>query len=315
MTPQRVTLITLGVADLDVARAFYARLGWVQADGAPGVSFFQMQGQVLGLFGQGDLAKDQGRAGVALGTGAITLAQNFADEAGVDAAYAGALAAGAAGLKPPEKVFWGGYSGYWADLDGHVWEVAMNPFWPLMPDGRLILPGQIERIHETEISAADEAQIAALLATCFDTDFGGRSYFRTRHHLRLVIRDQGQIVAHVALQFRAVRLGGRLLDVAALAEVATHPDHRGKGLAAQLLQQAIAEAKAARAQHFLLFGTARLYAAAGFDRARNPMVYVEMDGARTGAIKREVAQVLRVLDLGDHPWDQTAELDVLGGLF
>ena len=142
MTPQRVTLITLGVADLAAARAFYARLGWMEhGESQPGIAFFQMQGQALALFRRDQLAEDQGRKGAALGTGAITLAQNFATEAEVDAAFAAALAAGATALKAPEKVFWGGYSGYWADPDGHVWEVAMNPFWPLAADGSLTLPG------------------------------------------------------------------------------------------------------------------------------------------------------------------------------
>ncbi len=141
MTPQRVTLITLGVADLAAARAFYARLGWQEhKESQEGVAFFQMHGAALALFGADDLAVDQGRPGAALGTGAITLAQNFATEAEVDAAYAAALAAGGRALKAPEKVFWGGYSGYWADPDGHVWEVAMNPFWPLTEDGSMRLP-------------------------------------------------------------------------------------------------------------------------------------------------------------------------------
>lgn len=138
---QRVTLITLGVADLARARAFYAALGWVAAMDAQGVSFYQMNGLVLGLFGLADLAVDQGRAGAVLGTGAVTLAQNFADRAAVDAAFGAALAAGATGLKAPEEVFWGGYSGYFADPDGHVWELAHNPFWPLNADGSLTLPG------------------------------------------------------------------------------------------------------------------------------------------------------------------------------
>lgn len=140
MTPQRVTLITLGVADLDRARAFYAALGWVAADETPGVSFYQMHGAVLGLFPLVELAKDQGRPDAALGTGAMTLAQNFPTEADVDAAFAHALACGATSLKAPEKVFWGGYSGYYADPDGNVWELAMNPFWPLAADGSLTLP-------------------------------------------------------------------------------------------------------------------------------------------------------------------------------
>ena len=140
MTPQRVTLITLGVADLATAIAFYERLGWRQHGRQEGVAFFQLNGLALALFGLADLAADQGRAGATLGMGAVTLAQNFATEAEVDAAFTQALAAGATALKPPEKVFWGGYSGYWADPDGHVWEVAMNPFWPLAADGSLTLP-------------------------------------------------------------------------------------------------------------------------------------------------------------------------------
>lgn len=141
MIPPRVTLITLGVKNLTEARAFYARLGWTESkQSQPTVAFFQMNGLALGLFGLSDLAEDQGRAGALLGTGAISLAQNFASEAEVDAAYAAALAAGATALKAPEKVFWGGYSGYWADPEGHVWEVAMNPFWPLGADGSLTLP-------------------------------------------------------------------------------------------------------------------------------------------------------------------------------
>jgi predicted lactoylglutathione lyase len=140
MTPQRVTLITLGVVDLDRAAAFYAALGWTPAEALESVVFYQMNGLVLGLFGRSDLAADQGRPDAALGTGAMTLAQNFGTEAEVDAAFATALAAGATALKAPEKVFWGGYSGYFADPDGHVWELAMNPFWPLSADGSLTLP-------------------------------------------------------------------------------------------------------------------------------------------------------------------------------
>jgi hypothetical protein len=141
MNTQRVTLITLGVKDLSAARAFYAALGWQEhGQSQPGVAFYQMHGAALALFGRDDLAADQGRPGAALGTGAMTLAQNFATGAEVDAAYAAALAAGATPLKAPTKVFWGGYSGYWADLDGHVWEVAFNPFWPLADDGSLTLP-------------------------------------------------------------------------------------------------------------------------------------------------------------------------------
>ena len=141
MTPQRITLVTLGVADMARSREFYAALGWqMHPQSQEAVTFYQANGFVFGLFGLEDLAKDQGRPGAALGIGGTTLAQNFATEAEVDAAYAAAMTAGAKALKSPEKVFWGGYSGYYADPDGHVWEVAMNPFWPLNEDGSLTLP-------------------------------------------------------------------------------------------------------------------------------------------------------------------------------
>ena len=141
MTPQRVTLITLGVDDLERSKAFYAALGWqVTREMVGEVVFYQINGMALGLFGRAALADDQGRPGATLGTGAVTLAQNFTTEAEVDEAYAAALSAGATPLKAPEKVFWGGYSGYFADPDGHVWELAHNPFWPLNDDGSLTLP-------------------------------------------------------------------------------------------------------------------------------------------------------------------------------
>jgi predicted lactoylglutathione lyase len=140
MTLQRVTLITLGVADLTCAKIFYGALGWTPTSDEGEVVFYQINGMVLGFFGLGPLAKDQGRPDAQLGTGAMTLAQNFNTDAAVDVAYALALTAGATALKAPEKVFWGGYSGYYADPDGHVWEVAHNPFWELNPDGSLTLP-------------------------------------------------------------------------------------------------------------------------------------------------------------------------------
>lgn len=141
MFPKSIALVTLGVADLDRSRAFYAALGWEAAEVSAGVVFIQLAGQVLALFGRDDLAKDQGRPAAVLGTGAMTLARNFASVAEVDAAFDRAVSAGAEVLKRPEAVFWGGYSGYFSDPDGHVWELAMNPFWALEEDGTLTLPG------------------------------------------------------------------------------------------------------------------------------------------------------------------------------
>ena len=140
MFPRSISLITLGVDDLQRSRRFYAALGWEATEAPEGVVFIQLAGQVLGLFPLEELAKDQGRPGTELGFGAMTLARNFGSVEGVDAAFELALSAGASVVKRPEKVFWGGYSGYFADPDGHVWEVAMNPFWPLGADGTLTLP-------------------------------------------------------------------------------------------------------------------------------------------------------------------------------
>ena len=144
MTPrlsaQRVTLIALGVDDLDRSAAFYEALGWQAAQEMPGVKFYRLKGMMLGLTGKDALAQDQGRPGAKLGTGAMALAQNYASPEDVDAAFAAAVSAGATALKLPEKAEWGGYSGYYADPDGHVWELAHNPFWPLDAEGYLAEP-------------------------------------------------------------------------------------------------------------------------------------------------------------------------------
>lgn len=141
MKAERITLITLGVADIRRSRTFYEDWGWkVHPASMEALVLFQMGGLALALFDLKALAEDQGRAGASLGTGAMTLAQNFATRAEVDAAWDDALRAGATALKAPRDVFWGGYSGYYADPDGHVWEIAMNPFWPLSADGSLTLP-------------------------------------------------------------------------------------------------------------------------------------------------------------------------------
>jgi uncharacterized protein len=137
LTPQRITLITLGVANLRRARTFYTRWGWQPCEETPEVVFFDLGGFRLGLFGLTGLADDQGRLVHGLGTGAMTLAQNFHDRDAVDQAFHDALSAGALSLKRPEPTPWGGYSGYLSDPDGHVWELAHNPFWPLDNEGWL----------------------------------------------------------------------------------------------------------------------------------------------------------------------------------
>jgi hypothetical protein len=140
---QRITLITLGVEDLERSIRFYRDgLGWVpSAESQPGqIAFFQLNGMVLGLWPRTLLAADA-RAVDGGGWGGIALAQNQRSQEAVDAAVSAAVEAGATLLKAPEATDWGGYSGYVADPDGHPWELAHNPFWPLAEDGSLVLPG------------------------------------------------------------------------------------------------------------------------------------------------------------------------------
>ncbi|MDR3494119.1 MAG: VOC family protein [Ancalomicrobiaceae bacterium] len=138
----RITLVTLGVADVARASAFYERLGFQRsAAGNEHVAFFQLGPMVLSVFGQHDLIEDACLpADQAPRPGGITLAHNVDSPEAVDRVLAEAVAAGATLLKPGRTVFWGGYSGYFADPDGHPWEVAHNPFFPLDAAGQLRLP-------------------------------------------------------------------------------------------------------------------------------------------------------------------------------
>jgi catechol 2,3-dioxygenase-like lactoylglutathione lyase family enzyme len=141
--PARINLVTLGVADVEAAAAFYERLGWRRSSASVpgGVAFFALGGAVLGLFGSADLAADA-RLPYADPPAfrGQSLAINLPNEAEVDAAITAAVAAGGTLLKAAERADWGGWSGYFADPDGHAWEVAYNPGWPLDGDGRVLLP-------------------------------------------------------------------------------------------------------------------------------------------------------------------------------
>ena len=140
--PAHISLITLGVADVAKATSFYERLGFVRSKRASqeSVSFFQAGPVVLALWGRDAQRDDAQAAELWTGNGGIAVAQNLTSGAEVNAMMARAEAAGARILKPAAKTFWGGYDGYFADLDGHVWEVAFNPFWELDEDGRVRLP-------------------------------------------------------------------------------------------------------------------------------------------------------------------------------
>lgn len=146
--PQRFTLVTLGVADVAVATAFYRRLGWRQSThSVEGTAFFSTPGPVIALWTSPELAVDAGRASetdapqTAPQYRGVALAINFDTREEVDRAIADWEAAGGHVTKPAAETEWGGYSGYGADPDGNLWEFAHNPFWPLDEHGMPHLDG------------------------------------------------------------------------------------------------------------------------------------------------------------------------------
>ena len=130
----RISMITLGVQDLGASVKFYEEgLGFPKMKSEPTVAFFTLNGTWLGLYGREALADDATVPAQGSGFEGFALAHNVGSEAEVDEVMRHAVAAGATEVKKPEKVFWGGYSGYFKDPDGHLWEVAHNPFFWVGP--------------------------------------------------------------------------------------------------------------------------------------------------------------------------------------
>jgi catechol 2,3-dioxygenase-like lactoylglutathione lyase family enzyme len=138
----RISIVTLGVADVAQARSYYERLGFRAAGASTGeVAFLDAGGTVLALFSRDDLAADAGIPGSPGGRfSGVALAHNVRSEADVDAVLAEAVAHGGVLYKAGQRAHWGGYRGYFADPDGHLWEVCYNPFFPLDKEGRVLLP-------------------------------------------------------------------------------------------------------------------------------------------------------------------------------
>ena len=137
----RIALVTLGVEDLARASAFYEAMGLKRSRASQEtIHFYDMDGVVLALFPNDMLADDAGVPGVGSGFRRQTLAWNVADAATVDAGFARVIAVGAVSLKTPHKTVWGGYVGHFADPEGHLWEIAHNPFFPLHASGAVSVP-------------------------------------------------------------------------------------------------------------------------------------------------------------------------------
>jgi uncharacterized protein len=138
---QRISIVTLGVSDPERSRAFYERLGWRKSSASSdGIVFFQTGGMALALYPRAELAKDANVAAEGHGFPGITLAFNTRKREEVDTILAEAETSRATILKPAQEAFWGGYSGYFADPDGFLWEVSWNPFFPIAEDGSIRLP-------------------------------------------------------------------------------------------------------------------------------------------------------------------------------
>ena len=137
---QRLSVLTLGVSDLQRARSFYEAIGWTtRAEPDDDVVFFQAGGMVVALWDRTRLAEDSAVED-SPGWGGVTLAHNVGSPAEVDSVIEEARAAGAKVGREPAETFWGGYSGAFIDPDGHPWEVAHNPRWTIEPDGAVALP-------------------------------------------------------------------------------------------------------------------------------------------------------------------------------
>ena len=137
---QRVSLVTIGVADLARARDFYRQIGWVESQASmEEVAFFQAGGMVVALWGRDELAEDSTVTDTG-GWGGVTLAYNTRSPEQVDEVIDQARGAGATIGREPAETVWGGYSGVFIDPDGHPWEVAHNPGWPIDEDGSVRLP-------------------------------------------------------------------------------------------------------------------------------------------------------------------------------
>lgn len=134
-----MSLITLGVADVERARSFYEHLGWQVGLALDDTVFFQAGGTIVGLWGREQLAADSGVTDTD-GWGGITLAHNVRSNDDVDRVIEQARSAGGRIVREPAETFWGGYSGVFVDIDGHPWEVAVNAGFPLAADGSITLP-------------------------------------------------------------------------------------------------------------------------------------------------------------------------------
>jgi predicted N-acetyltransferase YhbS len=174
---------------------------------------------------------------------------------------------------------------------------------------------KVQIVNELDLAPALDQEIAQLLARAFDTDFGGRSYFRQRHHQRLIARIDGTLAGHVALTYRSIALGGQMFPIIGLAEVATDDAFRGQGVARGLITRAIETARHSNAQFALLFGDPAHYQRYGFEVAENNLRYLELDSGVSESVQTVIDPSFMQIATGDTRWDAQAEIDLMGHMF
>ncbi|WP_071674462.1 GNAT family N-acetyltransferase [Nioella nitratireducens] len=176
---------------------------------------------------------------------------------------------------------------------------------------------RIEITPEHALARDADQAIADLLQAAFGTEagFGGRSFHKQRHHLRIMAWAGPGLIGHVALHLRAIGMGAEILTIAGVAEVATHPDHQGRGIGSALMKQAIAQARDTVAEAMVLFGHPGLYAPLGFKAQSNPVTHIAFDSGRPAGVVTDTIESLMVLPLGSRHWDGRAAIDLLGPLF
>lgn len=176
---------------------------------------------------------------------------------------------------------------------------------------------QIDAVHEMDLTPAQDAEIAALIARAFgeDAGYGNMSFYNQRHHLRLLARLDGKLVGHYALGYRAIRMGGQRVQIVGLGEVATDPDHRGKGVASALMVAAKGRARATLADFILLFGVRPLYEGTGFVSKPNIVRHMGIEDDHSTKMIEEGQTALKVYPLKHTIWDDDALVDLLGPTF
>ena len=171
-------------------------------------------------------------------------------------------------------------------------------------------------VGEFDLDPDTQGQIASLLPAAFNETFSGGHYFLHPHHLRLLARDAaGQIIGHLAVQLRSVRIGSEIWPFAGVADVAVAPSAQGQGVGQRLIDEAIAEMRRRDVPLMLLFGASGIYRRAGFADARNLVTYADVDRAGSHGIIRAARHDLMAQWLDGRAWDHRPALDLLGPKF